>query len=112
MLVALYLRAFLGGIGKFLAGLKFWQIVSLALLVAVGIQTMRLGSEKRHSAKLSAQITKMVAASKAKQDQTKQIVDHYITVEKPVIRERVREIENAPLPGGCRTPDIILNSDI
>jgi hypothetical protein len=112
MLVALYLRAFLGGVGKFLSSLSFWQIMFGAALILAGWQYIGKRAEQRHSQRVEAQLSKAIALSKVKQEQNKQIVERYIAVEKPVIRERVREIENAPLPGNCKTPEAILRADL
>lgn len=56
--LALLLRAVLTRVITWLSGLKFWQSVALGLALFAGLQTVRLAGEKRHSAKVEAQLLK------------------------------------------------------
>jgi hypothetical protein len=111
-MLSLYLRAFLGGIGKFLSSLSFWQLMFGAALILAGWQYIGKRAEQRRAGKFEAQLSKAIELSKVKQKTITEKVGHYITVTKPLIRERVREIENAPLEPGCKTPEAILRADI
>jgi hypothetical protein len=105
-------------IGGWLSGLKFWQIVCLGLALFAGLQTIRVSAEKRHSAKVEAQLQKAVAELQrisAKKNEQKVITTERIKVVKDQIRhadERAKIIEQAPLPGQCRTPPEILSADL
>ena len=61
--------------------------------------------------KLKAQIAKLVDQSKQKQSEVREVIkqgkDRVVVVEREATK-----VENAPLPGGCRTPDAVLNADI
>ena len=102
----------LGAVWRFLKHASFWQIVTLALACLVVVQHFTIAGERRHSAKVEAQL-------KAANDQlqaisTKRNVQHDVTertVEKvvrgdPVVRTVVRTITQAPNPPDCKTPGL------
>lgn len=117
------IRLFLGGIVQklvqWLSHRSFWQLAFMAALLFGGIQTFRVKAEQRHTHKIETQLSKATAElnrlraeSKAQQAEVAKTVDHYITVEKPVIRKQVERIETAPLPGGCKTPQAVLEAGV
>ena len=115
----LALGALLKRFGSWLGSLNVWQLLLIVALLFGGLQTLRLKAEQRHSAKVEAQLSKATTAlnqlrseSRVQQKTVTKQIDHYITVEKPVIRDRIREIEAAPLPGGCKTPQAVLDADV
>ena len=108
-----------GGLFGFLKSLNGWQLVCLALALFGAVQTVRVWSEQRHSAKVEKQLSETVALvnqlraqSKVQQQTVTKTIDHYITVTKPEVRTIVQKIESAPLPGGCKTPQAVLEADV
>ena len=108
-----------GGLFGFLKSLNGWQLVCLALALFGAVQTVRVWSEQRHGAKVEKQLSETVALvnqlraqSKQQQQTVTKTIDHYITVTKPEVRTIVQKIESAPLPGGCKTPQAVLDADV
>jgi hypothetical protein len=108
-----------GGLFGFLKSLNGWQLVCLALALFGAVQTVRVWSEQRHSAKVEKQLSETVALvnqlraqSKQQQQTVTKTIDHYITVTKPEVRTIVQKVESAPLPGGCKTPQAVLDADV
>ena len=108
-----------GGLFGFLKSLNGWQLLCIALALFGAVQTMRVWSEQRHSAKVEKQLSETVALvnqlraqSKQQQQTVTKTIDHYITVTKPEVRTIVQKIESAPLPGGCKTPQAVLEADV
>ena len=108
-----------GGLFGFLKSLNGWQLVCLALALFGAVQTVRVWSEQRHSAKVEKQLSETVALvnqlraqSKQQQQTVTKTIDHYITVTKPEVRTIVQKIESAPLKGGCQTPDLVMRADV
>ena len=108
-----------GGLFGFLKSLNGWQLVCLALALFGAVQTVRVWSEQRHSAKVEKQLSETVALvnqlraqSKQQQQTVTKTIDHYITVTKPEVRTIVQKIESAPLPGNCRDPQEVIDADI
>ena len=108
-----------GGLFGFLKSLNGWQLVCLALALFGAVQTVRVWSEQRHSAKVEKQLSETVALvnqlraqSKQQQQTVTKTIDHYITVTKPEVRTIVQKIESAPLKGGCQTPDAVMSADV
>lgn len=104
---------------SFLGKLNIWQIGCIALALFAGVQTLRLHSEQRHSAKVEQQLTKvtgeikrLAGQSKVQQRQATKTIDHYITVTKPEVHTQVEKIKSAPLPGNCKTPQAVMGADV
>ncbi len=57
-----------GGLFGFLKSLDGWQLVCLALALLGAVQTVRVWSEQRHSAKVESQLAKSEAARHADQE--------------------------------------------
>ena len=113
------IKAVFGRLGAWLGSLNIWQLLLIAALLFAGLQTLRLKAEQRHAHKVEAQLLKcsgtqrkLQSESKAQQQQSGKVIEHYITVEKPVIRTEVQKIESAPLPGNCRSPKEVLGADV
>src|SRR6185503_12763049 len=103
----------------FLGKLNGWQLLCIALALFGAVQTVRVWSEQRHSAKVEKQLSETVALvnqlraqSKQQQQTVTKTIDHYITVTKPEVRTIAQKIEAAPLPGGCKTPQAVLDADV
>ena len=84
---------------------------------------LRAEGESRHWHKQSDRYEKLYNAdhntlgalrkeSKRQQAEVGKVVDRYVTVTKPEVRERVRVIESAPLKGGCQTPDAVMEAGV
>ena len=108
-----------GGLFGFLKSLNGWQLVCLALALFGAVQTVRVWSEQRHSAKVEKQLSETVALvnqlraqSKQQQGEVTKVITRYQTVTKPEVRTIVQKIESAPLPGGCKTPQEVLDADV
>lgn len=103
-----------------MAVLKYWKLIGLGLVcLLLAVQTVRLGhrtnqleKERINSNELRAELKRI---STAKNEQK------VVTVERIKIAERgnrqadeiAKKIEQAPVePGACKTPDIIMGSDI
>ena len=105
-------------IGAWLASLSFWQVIALGLALFAGIQTMRVWAEQRHSAKVEAQLAKAVQQLRdisTRRNEQKAETNKRIIVVREKIRhadDEARKIEQAPLPGQCRTPDAVLQADL
>jgi hypothetical protein len=113
------IHMFLGGMLKKLGNLNVWQLLCIALALFGAVQTIRVKTEQRHARKVEAQLSKATdlinrlrEESKKNQAEVGKVVDRYVTVTKPEVRERVRVIESAPLPGGCRSPKEVLDADV
>jgi cob(I)alamin adenosyltransferase len=85
----------------------------LCIMLGIGLQI-----EKRHSHKLNDRVVSLTnelnRISTAKNEQ-KVITQEKIKVVTRTIREaekRAEKVEQAPLPGQCRTPDEVLKADI
>ena len=98
---------------------SFWQLVSLALGCIVVVQHFTIIHDRAEAAKwqkhysaLETQVKKRQSESKVQQQQVTKVIEHYSTVEKPVIRTEVQKIESAPLPGNCRSPKEVLGADV
>lgn len=110
------------GLGALWAGiskLNPWQFLLIVALLFAGLQTLRLKAEQRHGAKVEAQLLKatsqlekLSAQSKSQQKEVTKVVDHYVTVTKPVVKREVEKIEAAPLKPGCQTPDLVMSADL
>ena len=110
---------FLGGMLKKLGSLNVWQLLCIALALFGAVQTIRVKTEQRHNAKVEQQlsratdlINRLREESKKQQAEVGKVVDRYVTVTKPEVRERVRVIESAPLKGGCQTPDAVMEAGV
>jgi type II secretory pathway pseudopilin PulG len=99
--------------------LRHWRLAGLALLIlALGVQTLRLGNAQdkaeRFKAERNAARAELVAISTAKDEQKAETGRN---IEKARGRSKgaepiARRIEAAPLPGQCRTPAEIMELDI
>ena len=84
----------------------------LALLAwAIRVNDLR---DRWHRQYLSehAVVERLERESKAQQKEVAKVVDRYVKVTVPEVRERVRVIETAPLPGNCSTPQEVLGADL
>ena len=87
-------------------------IAILALLAwAIRVNDLR---DRWHRQYLSehAVVERLERESKAQQKEVTKTVDHYVKVTVPEVRERVRVIETAPLPGNCVTPREVIGADL
>ena len=117
----LALKLFAGGALKkllaWLGSLTLWQIVSLGLAIFVGIQFLELRGERRHSAKLQAQVVnysrQLQAISSKKNEQIVVTRDRIKIVEKQVRHaDDVAKNRATPVPHNCKTKPEILGADL
>lgn len=105
-------------IGAWLGSLNIWQLACIGLALFAGVQTLRVSAEQRHSAKVEAQLSKAVEklnAISSKRDEQKRETGERIKVVTRTIHDaerRAEKVENAPLPGNCKTPSEVLQADI
>lgn len=91
---------------------SFAQIVAGVLTIVIIAQHFELKRSRAEAAKWHSQLIAIGQQSKVQQKEVTKTVDHYITVEKPVVRREVEKIETAPLPGNCRDPQEVLDADV
>lgn len=97
------------------------QLRSLGYIIAgfaLAAMFIALQVEKRHSRKLAERnielstiVDNYAAKSRERQKDTARIITRYRDAQ-PIIEERVRVVEKAPLPGNCATPPEILAADL
>ena len=89
-----------------------WKLIGYAA-IALALVSMfaALQMEKRKSDKLSHQLQSVIEQSKKKQIEIREVIkqgkDRIVVVERDA-----KKVEEAPLEGGCRTPDAILDADL
>lgn len=118
-LIGLRLMGFGKAVLAWLSRRSLAELACIALMLFAGWAYLGKLTEQRHANHLQTQLNSALGElnrlreqSKAQQKEVGRTVDHYITVEKPVIRKEVERIESAPLPGNCRTPDAVRNADV
>lgn len=102
-------------IWSWLRGASFWQLCSIALLCFALFQTAML-ADARHDRDAyrkqrdgyRATLDRLAKESADRQKQTEKVIADLV---KRGNREAER-VENAPLPGLCRTPSEVLQADI
>jgi hypothetical protein len=119
LLIKALLSGWLGKAWSFLCHRSFWQLTTMAAVALFMVQHFELAHERKNAAAYQAQavnykrqIETLQAQSKVQQVEVAKTVDHYITVEKPVVRTIVQKIESAPLPGNCGTPKEVRDADV
>ena len=112
-------KSALGAVFAWLSRRSLAEIGCIVLLILCLIELNARFMEQRHSRKVEAQLVKcseaqrkLIEQSKVQQKQVTKVIDHYVTVEKPVIRKEVQRIETAPLKGNCQTPDLVMGADV
>lgn len=100
----------LSAVWRFLRHASLWQLIALGLAVFALVQHFQLAGERRHSAKVEAQLAKVTAQlqriSTARNDQrvvTQRTVAQ-VTQGQERVRTVVKAIHDAPNPPDCRTP--------
>jgi hypothetical protein len=103
----------------FAAALKYWKLVGIALLVlAIGVQTIRLSGAERRADRISFRLVEARQAIKEAHEASlrAQHLLNEIMKENRVKLDRADKdatrIESAPLPGNCATPKEIRELDI
>lgn len=96
-------------------------LIGLALipvLILLAVTKIGLASEKRHSAKLekrNAELSQVIVELSTKRNEQKAETGKRIEVVKQEIRhadDKAKKIEQAPLPGNCKSPTEVLDADI
>lgn len=82
-----------------------------AMFIALQLEKRSHAKAKDRIVQLSTIVNNYAEQSKERQRETGKIVTRYRDA-KPIIEERVRVVEKAPLPGECKTPPIIMGLDI
>lgn len=116
-----FFLSLLGGaksLGGWLSRRSLIELACIVLALIAAVQTVRVQSERRHSAKLQGQVVKLNAELRKLSDaKNKQQV---ITKERIIVAERKRKdaddrakvIERAPVPPNCATKPEIMGADI
>ena len=102
-----------------LTALRHWKLIGLGLLcLLLAVQTVRLQHrgnqlerEKIANNELRAELKRISSKKNEQQIITVEKIKQVETIRR--IADKVAEkIEQAPLPGNCRTPNIILGADL
>jgi hypothetical protein len=108
----------LSAVWRFLKGASAWQLIAMGLAVFALVQHFQLAGERRHSAKVEAQLAKTTAElqriSSAKDEQAK-VTTRTVERAKVIYRkadEQATKVEQAPLPGQCRTPPQVMGAGL
>jgi len=103
----------LSAVWRFLKGASAWQLIALGLAVFALVQHFQLAGERRHSAKVEAQLAKVTVQlqriSSVKNVQKRETVNR-IEHTRVIIKqadERAKVVEQAPLPGNCEQPQAV-----
>jgi hypothetical protein len=99
--------------------LKYWRLIGLGLLcLLLAVQTVRLGAaqnrierERIANNELRAELKRISTAKNEQVERTKETIRYVERIRKEA--DGVAEkIEQAPLPGNCKTPDAIMGADL
>lgn len=103
-----------------MAVLKYWKLIGLGILcLLLAVQTVRISSLKNDVER--QKIANNELRAELKRISTAKNEQKIVTVERIKVAERgnrqadeiAKKIEQAPVePGACKTPDIIMGSDI
>jgi hypothetical protein len=97
---------------RFLSHLKFWQAVCLGLLCVIVAQHFTLAGERRHSAKVEAQLAKSqaelqrITTARSHQKDISQHTVAQVIQGQERVKTVVKTIHDAPNPPDCRTPEL------
>ena len=97
----------LGKLWAWLCHRSFWQLACMGLAAFALVQHFQLAGERRHSAKLQAQLTKIEDAGKQQKRTTERTVREVVEGQERV-KTIVKTIHDAPNPEGCATPGLDL----
>jgi hypothetical protein len=108
----------LKGLWTWLSHRSFWQIVCMGLVVLILVQHFELAHARSEAARWHKQAIglseKLQQISDAK-DQQKQVTREKIKVVTQRVHDadgKAKVIEQAPLPGQCKTPPEVLQADL
>ena len=97
---------------------SLWQLVSLGLAIFALAQHFRLADAQHDAAsylKQRDEYAKQLQSISSKRDEQKAVTKETVRVVKEQIRhadDKAKVIEQAPLPGNCRSPKQVLDADI
>jgi hypothetical protein len=102
----------LSAVWRFLKGASAWQLIALGLAAFALVQHFQLAGERRHSAKVEAQLAKATvqlqrisSVKNVQKRETANRIEHTRVIIKQA-DERAKVVETAPLPGNCVTPSL------
>lgn len=105
------LKSDIGAVLTWLSHRSFWQLVCMGLAGLAVLQHFQLADARHDRNAAMAQLQKMSAPRDVQKTETAKRIE--------IVKERVRHadgvaktIEQAPLPGQCRTPKEVLDADI
>ena len=117
-LILLALKRLGGAVWGWLSSLTLWQLVSLGLAIILIIQHFQL-LDARHDRdawrkQYNAEHAKLQAISSKRNEQKAETTERIKVVlqKQRSADSEARKIEQAPLPGQCRTPQQVLDADI
>jgi hypothetical protein len=117
MTLFLTLLGFGKAVVRWLSKRSLAELACIALALVCVFEFVALKAEKRHSARLQTQVTKLSAQLKAistARDNQKAVTAKTVEHVKERVKQaddRAKVVEQAPLVGGCKTPKEILQSE-
>jgi hypothetical protein len=102
----------LSAVWRFLKGASAWQLIAMGLAAFALVQHFQLAGERRHSAKVEAQLAKTTAELQrisSAQNMQHKTTQRTVYVARTIARkadEQAKKVETAPLPGNCVTPSL------
>lgn len=103
---------------NWLSHASFWQVVSLVLGVLLAVQHFQLIDARHDAAKwkkqydaVQTELTKLSASRNAQKATTVERIK-VLHQKARIADDKAQVIEQAPLPGQCRTPKEVLDADI
>lgn len=111
MLALAGLKSGAGAVWSWLSHRSFWQLVCMGLAGLAVLQHFQLADARHDRDAAEAQLQKMSAPRDVQKTETAKRIE--------IVKERVRHadgvaktIEQAPLPGQCRTPPEVMGADL
>jgi hypothetical protein len=118
-------KSFVQGLGQWLSKLSLAQLACVILTIACLFLFVANRAEKRHSAKVEAQLAKAISTAEAYKRELyaisnkrneQQVVtrDRIVEVTRTIksADERAKVVETAPPPGECKTSPAVLGADL
>src|SRR4051812_39016630 len=111
-------KSVFGAVLAWLSKRSMAELACIALALVCAVEFVALKAEKRHSAKLQAQVSKLngelqrISTAKNEQRETTKVNIAKADNGRKRAETIARRIEAAPLPGNCRTPSEIMGADL
>ena len=108
----------LGKVGKWLMGRSVWQLLCLALLAYVIVLKFEVADARHDRDSYKGQRDRLQAELdriSTRKNEQKSVTSGNIAKareDQKRAEDKAREVESAPLPGNCATPQEVLRADI